>query len=115
VPNPIVHFEIAGEDPAKLQSFYRDLFDWTIDANNPMSYGFAKTGEGSLSGGILQGHGPMTHYLTLYIQVPDLDAHLKKIEAHGGRTVLSPTNIPNGGTFALFADPAGNVVGMFKG
>jgi len=112
---PIVHFEIAGEDAGKLQSFYRDLFDWKIDANNPMGYGFANTGEGSIGGGILQGHGPMPHYLTLYVQVPDLDSHLKKVESFGGRTVVPPTNIPNGGSFAMFADPAGNVVGLFKG
>jgi uncharacterized protein len=36
---PVVHFEIAGKDPAKLHEYYSDLFGWEIDANNPMNYG----------------------------------------------------------------------------
>ena len=36
---PVVHFEIMGTDADKLHSFYSDLFDWKINAENPMSYG----------------------------------------------------------------------------
>ena len=115
MPNPIVHFEIAGEDAGKLHSFYRDLFDWTIDADNPMGYGFVKTGEGSIGGGMLQGHGPMSRYVTIYVQVPSLEKHLEKVESLGGRTMLPPTSIPNGGRFAMFSDPAGNAIGLFEG
>ena len=30
MPQPIVHFEIMGQDPVKLQKFYADLFGWKI-------------------------------------------------------------------------------------
>lgn len=30
MPNPVIHFEIRGRDPARLQQFYRDAFEWEI-------------------------------------------------------------------------------------
>ncbi len=29
---PVVHFEITGQDAKKLQAFYSELFGWEIDA-----------------------------------------------------------------------------------
>src|SRR5262249_30930318 len=42
--NPVIWFEINGKDPTRLHDFYREVFGWTIDADNPMSYGFVQTG-----------------------------------------------------------------------
>lgn len=111
---PIVHFEIAGEDGAALQAFYRDLFEWEIDADNPMNYGYVRFPEGPLTGGITPTHGNFKNLLTIFVGVPDVAAHLQKAESLGGKTLLPPTEIPGGGTFAHFADPAGNRVGLFK-
>lgn len=36
---PVVHFEVVGKDGDKLQSFYSELFEWEINADNPMNYG----------------------------------------------------------------------------
>jgi hypothetical protein len=36
---PVVHFEVMGDDADKLQTFYSDLFDWKINSDNPMNYG----------------------------------------------------------------------------
>ena len=41
---PVVHFEIAGKDAAKLQSFYSELFDWKVNVNETMGYGVVETG-----------------------------------------------------------------------
>jgi uncharacterized protein len=32
---PVTHFEVMGTDGEKLREFYAELFDWTIDADNP--------------------------------------------------------------------------------
>ena len=56
----------------------------------------------------------MPNYVTLYIEVPDIDAHLIKIEAAGGKTVTPRTVIPDTVTFTMFADPAGNMVGLVE-
>jgi predicted enzyme related to lactoylglutathione lyase len=44
----------------------------------------------------------------------DLQAYLDRIEQLGGKTVVPVTEIPGLVTFAQFADPEGNVVGLVK-
>lgn len=119
---PVVHFEVIGKDGKKLQNFYSKLFDWKIDANNPMNYGMVtaagqgtEPGKGSIGGGVGAGQPGQPAYVTFYVQVPDLAASLKKAESLGGTTVMPPTEIPNVVTFALFKDPEGNLIGMVKG
>lgn len=114
-PAPVVHFEFSTKDPKSLQKFYGEVFDWKIDANNPMEYGMVDTGEGGCAGGI--GGVPDENYpghLTIYAMVPDLEATLKEIEARGGKTLMEPMEVPGGPTIAMFSDPAGNVVGLTK-
>ena len=41
---PVVHWEVTGKNSKRLQKFYADLFEWKIDANNPMEYGMVDTG-----------------------------------------------------------------------
>ncbi len=110
---PVVHFEILGKDAKNLQDFYSDLFGWHINNNNLINYGEVDTGsESGIGGGIGLAQGE--NHVTFYIQVDDPQAHLDKIEAKGGRTVVPVTEIPDMVTFALFADPEGNVVGLVK-
>ena len=51
----VVHFEVIGKDGKKLQAFYSKLFDWKIDANNPMNYGVVHANDSGLGGGISAG------------------------------------------------------------
>jgi uncharacterized protein len=67
---PVIHFEVRGKDGEKLRSFYAQLFDWKIDADNPLDYGFVQretnfedVGIGGGIGGIgegVQGHLKVT-------------------------------------------------------
>ncbi|MBZ5497520.1 MAG: VOC family protein [Acidobacteriia bacterium] len=100
----------------KLQKFYGKLFEWEINADNPMGYGLVKAaGPGSIGGGI----GPTSEgtpgHVTFFVQVPDLAACLKKAESLGGKILVPITEIPNIVTFALFQDPEGNAIGLVKG
>ncbi len=109
--NPVVHFEVVGKDPKKLQGFYSSIFGWKINADNPMNYGLVEAGrEGAIGGGIGGAEG--SPYATFYIAVPDPQATLNKIEQLGGKTVVPVTVIPNMVTFAMFTDPEGNLVGI---
>ncbi len=119
---PVVHFEIMGKDARKLQSFYGKLFGWEIQNIEAMNYGLVQAiangtevGKGSIGGGIGQTEGGAPGYVTVYMQVDDTDAYLKKAESLGGRTIMPTTEIPNMVTFALFKDPEGNIVGLVKG
>jgi predicted enzyme related to lactoylglutathione lyase len=111
--NQVSWFEVTGKDGSKLQQFYGDLFDWKIDAGNPMNYGIVEGGEGGIGGGVGQSQDGGTH-VTFYVTVDGLQAYLDKAEKLGGRTVVPVTEIPNMVTFAQIADPEGNVVGIVK-
>ena len=112
--NPVIHFEVTGKDGAKLQKFYADAFDWKIDANNPMNYGIVDNGGEGINGGVgaaAEGDG----HVTFYVNVPDINAHLEKIEKLGGRTVMGREEIDGVVTLAMFADPEGHVIGLTEG
>ena len=114
MPNPVVHWEIGGDDVKKLQDFYTRLFDWHVDANNPMDYGFVDTHtESGINGGIFPADGQRR--VTIFVEVNDLQAYLDKAEGLGGKTVMPPTEIPDTVTLAMFTDPEGTVVGLVKG
>ena len=113
---PVVHWEIWAEDTKKLAEFYSKLFDWKVDFNNPINYGLVETGgQGGINGGIMKPQrGPHPHRLTFYVQVDDLQACLDKAESLGGKTIFPPTAIPGVGSYALFSDPEGVYIGLFK-
>ena len=112
---PVVHFEITGKDGKKTREFYGKLFGWQYQLMEGMDYGLVQpAGEGSIGGGI---GGPMPNsqpYITFYVQVDDLTKYLKDAESMGAKTILPPMPIPNVGSCAMFTDPDGNMVGLFK-
>ena len=113
---PIVHFEIIGTQAPKLRQFYSQLFSWQI--GEPMAemgnYCLVDAGSSGLAGGIGEEPGGGTR-VTVYVQVPDLEATLEQAKSMGGKVVMEPMEIPNVVTMAMFADPDGNVVGLVKG
>jgi hypothetical protein len=111
----IVHFEIMGNDAAKLHKFYADLFGWNIGAPAPEmgNYAMVDAESSGVAGGIGQEQGGGNR-VTLYTQVDDLQATLDKAVALGGKVAMPPTEIPGVVTFALFHDPEGNVFGLIK-
>lgn len=114
MPNPVVHFEVTGQDAKKLQDFYEKAFEWRMETF-PGDYAMVHTGEDEkIAGGVGKaqfGEG----CATFYIAVDDLDATLKKIESLGGRTVTPPVDVPGGPRLAHFADPEGHLIGLVKG
>ncbi len=112
---PVIHWEIGATNAKQLHGFYTALFDWEIDANNPMNYGLVRTGgEGGIEGGIFQAENDIPSYLTFYVHVGDVKASLSKAERLGAKTVSPPTPVPGVGTFAHFADPDGHVIGVMQ-
>lgn len=115
MPNPVVHFEIAGKNGKGLQDFYTKLFGWKVNSDNPMNYGLVDTGaKAGINGGIMSTQGDMPAYVTFYIEVDDLQAYLDRAKSLGGKPVVSPTPIPGMGSFAMFNDPEGHLIGIYK-
>ena len=110
--SPVVHFEINSQNPAALQEFYGDLFDWTIHIVPEMGYGMIDTQGRGIDGGIGPARGP--NQVTFYIEVADLKDAIARIEDAGGKVVVPITEVPGVVTFAQFADPDGNIVGLVK-
>jgi predicted enzyme related to lactoylglutathione lyase len=118
---PVVHFEIMGTDGEKLRSFYGELFDWKIDANNPMNYGIVdRDGNVTSDGvGIGGGVGAMPEgvpgHVTVYVEVPDVEASLAQAESLGGTRVMGPDTVMEGLEIGVFNDPEGHMIGVIKG
>ncbi len=112
--NPVVHFEIMSRDLAKAREFYGKLFDWELKHDEAMNYTLVEFGEEGIGGGIGQAEeGMFPPYVTFYIQVDSLEASVKKVEELGGKVIVPPTLIPNIGSFAMFNDLDGNMIGLW--
>lgn len=118
---PVVHFEIIGRDPARLRSYYRELFGWefqTGDAateavSEPGSYGFVDgtTTGGGINGGVGGGEGYEGRVL-FYVSVPNVEDALKEAEDLGGTRRMGPEGTPGTIVVGQFTDPEGNLVGV---
>ncbi|MGH7667690.1 MAG: VOC family protein [Candidatus Dormibacteria bacterium] len=110
---PVVHFEVMGRDAGALQHFYSAAFGWDLHEVMP-GYALVHAGpEGGIDGGV--GGGPdeaAAGRVTIYVLVEDLRATLDAIQKLGGKTVMEPTEVPNGPSLAMFEDPEGHVIGL---
>ena len=116
MPNPVVHWEIQSNTPEKSREFYTQLFGWHVDANNPYNYGIVDTqSDGGINGGIGPTGDGGPSRVTFYVQVDDLQALLDKAESLGAKTIMTPTQVTDDVTIALFSDLEGNAIGLLKG
>ncbi|MCV0403797.1 MAG: VOC family protein [Chloroflexi bacterium] len=106
----IVHVEVVGKDGDALQSFYREVFGWDLDTNNPGGYGMVRQGE--LTGGIGAAPEGQGGHVTFYVAADNAEETLKRVEERGGKVLMPLTEVAPDTTVALFADPEGHVVGL---
>lgn len=111
----VVHWELMSRDPAKVAAFYEKLFGWKIQHVPEMNYRIVETGDG-IGGGIVkpEREGPWPGNMTLYIAVDDLAAYRERIVAAGGEIHVAEQQVPGMGTFCLFTDPDGRMMGLWK-
>ncbi len=110
---PVTWFEINSTSSKALREFYSEVFDWKLQAMDQPPYALVDTGvEGAIGGGIGEAQDP--NQVIFYIGVDDPQACLERIKQMGGRTAVPVTEIPGMVTFAQFADPEGNVIGLVK-
>jgi predicted enzyme related to lactoylglutathione lyase len=111
--SPLIHIEVAGKDAGKLQSFYSEEFGWEINSDNAMNYGMVNLGSEQVAGGIGPAPEGQPGHAMFYVGVDDVEGALQKAEGLGGKRVFGPMEVPDGPTIGHFADPEGNVVGLF--
>jgi len=111
-PAPVVFFDIAGSSMASEATFYHDIFDWRIAPSGAFSVPVASPLPGNLRVEPAS-EGPATERV-VYIGVPDINATMAKIIAHGGAVVFPRYPVPGVVILALFKDPAGNRMGLVE-
>jgi uncharacterized protein len=116
MPDPVTHFEIYAEDPAKLVDFYGALFSWTIDKAPGVDYWRIQTDAGSrgYNGGLthrpIEGPRSWVHYVT----VDSLDDAVAQVQALGGSVVRHKAAVPKVGWYAVVTDPEGNIFALWQ-
>ena len=118
--DPVVHFEVVGQDGPALQSFYSEVFGWKINADNPMSYGMVERTDNvnpegvGIGGGVGQGPPGYPGHVTFYVEVADVEAALSKAESLGATRMMGPDEPMPGLVIGMFADPEGHTIGVVK-
>ncbi len=109
---PVTWFEINTKQSKVVRDFYAKVFDWKMEVLDGANYTLVDTqSKSGIPGGIGEARGP--NQLVFYIEVDDPKTYLARIEKVGGKTVV-PVTETEMVTFAQFADPQGNVVGLVK-
>jgi predicted enzyme related to lactoylglutathione lyase len=112
--HPVTWFQISGKDGAALEAFYKNIFDWKMRPSPDGSMAMVDPEKGGIAGGV----GPSRDgnpNVTVYANVDDIAAHLKRIQDGGGQIAMPPMELPEGmGWIAGFTDPAGNWVGLWQ-
>ncbi len=125
--NPVIHFEMPGEDRTRMAGFYTTVFGWKTQmlGNEMGNYVVATTTEsnekgrpknpGAINGGFFQKTDDKpSQYPSVVIQVDDIKEHMKKVEKAGGKVLGQPLDIPGVGLYVSFFDTEDNRGGMLQ-
>jgi predicted enzyme related to lactoylglutathione lyase len=109
--------ELWTPDEEKALAFYEKTFGYTHDAMDmgPMgTYYVLKTGDKG-RGGLVKAADPKAPAMWLpYVAVGDCDKTVAKAKSLGAQVLTGPTDIPDIGRFAIFADPLGAAIAVLN-
>ena len=124
--NPVVHFEIPYDDPARAAQFYTQAFGWQTEALGEQMGNYVRvtttatvdgrpTTPGAINGGFFpkRPDWPSPHP-SVVIAVDDIDGAMKEVQRAGGQVLGEPMPIPGVGRYVAFMDSEGNRVSMLQ-
>ena len=115
----ICWYDLMTTDPAAAIAFYRAVIGWETtawDGGDPPYLMW--TNEDTKIGGLMQlpeeaaTQGTPSHWLP-YVLVSDIAATAQQVTELGGSIFVPPTDIPEVGSFSVFADPQGAMMATF--
>ena len=121
-----VWYDLMTTDLESAKNFYKHVIGWETQLyeGNPEGPYVMWSNRGQPIGGIVaidastepvppphsRDHGSWLPY----VSTPDLGASAKQVKDLGGTIYVEPTDIPDGGRFAVAADPHGASFGLFQ-
>lgn len=109
----ICYLEIPTDDVDRSVRFYQAVFGWAVRKRGDGATAF-DDGVGEVSGAWVTGRpASSTPGLLLYVMVDSVEATAEAVVAHGGR-IVQPLGADAPELTARFADPDGNVLGLYQ-
>lgn len=108
----ICYLEIPADDVTESARFYTRVFGWETRERGDGALAFDDAGK--VSGTWVTGRLPMREVgLLIYIMVDDAEKAVQAVTEAGG-TIVRPLGADAPEITARFADPAGNVLGIYQ-
>src|SRR3954471_14379022 len=109
----ICYLEIPTADMPRSVRFYQEVFGWQVRQRGDGATAF-DDGAGEVSGAWVTGRpsSPVPGLL-LYIMVDSIATTVEAVTAHGGQ-IVQPLGVDAPELTARFADPDGNVLGLYQ-
>ena len=109
----VMFFEVMGQDRAKLQGFFGELFGWKFSPVPGMDYALVQSSDGTdMRGGVGAGFGGTAGWSTFYVKVPSVREAVERAVRLGGRVLMPEVTLDDGMRVAVIADPEGHAVGL---
>jgi predicted enzyme related to lactoylglutathione lyase len=113
--NAVIEFQIIATNPEATAAFYRQLFGWTVDADNALGYRRIATGSAEgIQGGIWPAPPQAPTFVQLFIAVDDVAQSVAEAEKLGAKVLIPATTLPEGDVMAVLQDPQGMTFGLSK-
>ncbi len=108
--------ELMTPDKARAQSFYPEVFGWTVEVMDMASgpYSMLKAGDNAIGGFMTPPQAGILPHWVAYLSVANVDQTTKKIVAAGGKTLADAFDVPTVGRIQPVADPQGGSFCLFQ-
>ena len=120
--NPVSFFEVPAADFKQAKEFYERVFDWNVELwGNEGAMALTTAADkdhnpiepGGINGGFYK-RKSKEDQPSFGVQTDSIDRTLAAIEKSGGKVVTPKHSIGEWGFMADFADPEGNVLGLWE-
>lgn len=115
--NPVCWWELASHDADKTVAFLKQVFDWDLKFDDRLGFYVMPSGEQDRAafggGGVFTLRKARLPFITIYIQVADIEAKARAVEAAGGFIVEGPISIGKS-RICLFNEPSGVTLAMLE-
>jgi predicted enzyme related to lactoylglutathione lyase len=113
--NVIDYFELAVDDLEQAKTFYAKALGWEFNDYGPDYAGIKDPGNPGHEFGGLSPHTPASRGegVLALVRSENVDDALASVLAAGGRIQVALHEYPGGRRFT-FADPSGNILGVYQ-